>query len=123
MIADDPLVGVDLDEANTSVWNAPGPWSLPKKWVRMRTRRSPAGRNDGRRNVRDPELGDCSHVRDTASRPCWIPASTTPTAIVAADVIGQHLRHGVPVACPQVHRKAFVTWLAAFSSRGAGRLS
>ena len=43
-----------------------------------------------------------------------------PTAIVDGEVVGQYLRHCVPVAGREVGQEALVTWLAAFSCRGAG---
>ena len=44
----------------------------------------------------------------SASRPRRIPRAHDPTAIVDADVVGQYLRHGVPVAGREVRVEAFV---------------
>ena len=63
---------------NTSVRNAPGPWSLREKWVRMRTRRSPrvAMMVDETFVIQRSTIVRMSAI--CASRPCWIPAPTTP---------------------------------------------
>ncbi len=84
----------------------------------------PAGRNDGRRHVRDTKIGDRPHVRDFGISTVSDTRVHHPTTIVAGKVVGQYLRHRVPVAGREVRpRSARVTRLAAFSSRGAGRLS
>ena len=82
-----------------------------------------AGRHDGRRHCRDPDVGDRPHVRDLGISTVSDPGVHDPTAIVAENVVGQYLRHGVPVAGREVRQEALATRLAAFSSRGAGRLS
>ena len=67
----------------------------------------PAGRNDGRRHVRDPEVGDRAHVRDLGVPTVPDPRVDHSTAIVSGKVVGQHLRHGVPVAGREVRQEAF----------------
>ena len=48
--ADDPVVGVDLDDGERPRCGTPRAPSAPDDRLRVRTRRSPAGRNDGRRH-------------------------------------------------------------------------
>ena len=62
-------------------------------------------------------------IRDLGIATVSDPGAHHPPTIVAANVVGQHLGHRVPVARREVRQEALVHWLAAFSSRGAGRLS
>ena len=71
----------------------------------------------------DPDVGDRPQVRDVGIPTVSDPGVHDPTAIVRGSVVGQHLRHRVPVAGREVRVKRSYTRLAAFSSRGAGRLS
>ena len=48
----DPLVGVDLDDAEHLGVERLGPWSRPEKRIRLEGEALAAGRNDGRRYVR-----------------------------------------------------------------------
>ncbi len=54
----------------------------------------------------DPEVGDRSHVRDLGIPTVSDPGVHDPTAIVGGNVVGQHLRHGVPVAGREVRPEA-----------------
>ena len=119
----DPVVGVDLDDAEHFGVERLGPLVAAREADTTEDEALPAGRNDGRRHVRDPEVGDRSHVRDLGISTVSDSRVHDPTTIVDGNVVGQHLGHGVPVAGREVRQKRSATWLAAFSSRGAGRLS
>ena len=119
----DPLVGVDLDDAEHLGVERLGPLVAAREAGTTEGEALPAGRNDGRRHVRDPDVGDRPHVRDFGIPTASDPGVHDSTAIVDGNVVGQYLRHRGPVAGREVRLEALVTWLAAFSSRGAGRLS
>ena len=59
-------------------------------------------------NVCDTELGDGSHVRDLGIPTVSDAGVHDPAAIVSGKVVGQHLRHGVPVAGREVRPEALV---------------
>ena len=59
----DPLSALISTMRSNSVWNASGRWSRPEQ-RHGRGRGVPAGRNDGRRDVRDPDIGGGPQVRD-----------------------------------------------------------
>ena len=58
----------------------------------------PADRDDGRRHVRDTEVGIALHARDLGISTIADPAAHYVTAIVRVVVVGQHFRDCVPVA-------------------------
>ena len=112
-----------LEMLSTSARKASGPCSPPEIAGTSEDEALPAGRNDGRRHVRGPEVGDRPHVCDLGISTVSDSGAHHPTAIVAGNVVGQYLRHGGPVAGREVRQERSFTWLAAFSSCGAGRLS
>ncbi len=67
-----------------------------------------AGRNDGRGDVRDPDVGDRPHVRDLGVSTVSDSRVHHATTIVAAIIVGQDLRHRVPVAGREVRLEALV---------------
>ena len=91
---------------STSVWNASGRWSRPEKRYATEGEALAAGRDDGRRHVRDPDVGDRPHVRDLDISTVSDARVHDPTAIVSGNVVGQYLRHGVPVAGREVRPEA-----------------
>ncbi len=107
-----------------SVWNASGRWSRPEKRARVRTRRSP-------RVAMTVDVMFVTPMSAIARISCDLGIPTVsdpgvhhPTTIVDGNVVGQYLRHRRPSRGPRsTSRSARSTWLAAFSSRGAGRLS
>ena len=106
--ADDPLVGVDLDDAEHLRDERLGSLDRGPRSVTREDKALPAGRNDGRRHVRDPEVGDRPHVRDLGVSTMSDSGAHHPTAIVAGKVVGQDLGHGVPVACREVRQEVLV---------------
>ena len=66
----------------------------------------PAGRNDSRRHALDPEVGDRPHVRDLGISTMSDSRVHDPAAIVDGYIVGQYLRHGVPVAGREVRQEA-----------------
>ena len=60
----DPVVGVDLDDVEHLGVERLGPLVAAREADTTEDEALPAGRNDGRRHVRDPEVGDGPHVRD-----------------------------------------------------------
>ena len=56
----------------------------------------------------DPELGHRPHVRDLGVSTIADSRAHHPTAIVVGKVVGQDLRHGVPVARREVRLKALI---------------
>ena len=119
----DPLVGVDLDDAERLGAECFGPLVSAREAVTTEGEALAAGRNDGRRHLLDAEVGDRPHVYDLGIATVPEPGIHHATAIVNRDVVGHHFGHRVPVAGREVASKRSSTRLAAFSSRGAGRLS
>ena len=107
-----------------SVWNASGRWSRPEKRTRLRARRSPRVAMTSDVTVVTPTSATARMFAISAVRPCRIPAFTTRRRSSAQHVVGQSSR-----AMASQSRAAKYAWkrsstrLAAFSSRGAGRLS
>ena len=60
----DPVVGVDLDDAKDLGVERLGPLIAAREAGTVEDEALPAGRNDGRRYVLDPDVGDRPHVRD-----------------------------------------------------------
>ena len=104
----DPVVGVDLDDAEHLVVEAPRTSRGPTNRITNEGEALPAGRDDGRRYVRGSDLGDRLHVRDFGIPTVSDPGVHHPTTIVVRNVVGQRLGHGVPVAGREVRRKRVV---------------
>ena len=60
----DPVVGVDLDDAEHLGVERLGPLVAAREADTTEGEALAAGRNDCRRYVRDPDVGDRPHVRD-----------------------------------------------------------
>ena len=58
----------------------------------------PADRHDGRRHVREAEVGDRPQVCDLGISTVSDARADHPTTIIAGEVVGQYLRHRIPVA-------------------------
>ena len=86
---------------------SPGP-GHGRGGTRLRARRSPAGRNDGRRYVRTPTSATARKLAISASRPSHDPGVHDVTAVIRGNVIGQYLGHGVPVAGREVGPEALL---------------
>ena len=121
--ADDPLVGVDLDDAEHLGVERLGPLIAAREAVTTEGEALPAGRNDGRRHVRDPEVGDRPHVRDLGISTVSDSRAHHPTAIVTGKSSASISAMASQSRAAKCARKRSYTRLAAFSSRGAGRLS
>ena len=104
----DPVVGVDLDDAEDLGVERRGPLVAAREAVTTEDEALAAGRNDGRRDVRDPEVGDRPHVYDLGIPTVSDPRAHHATTIVTAIVVGQDLRHRVPVARREVHVESLV---------------
>ena len=102
----DPVVGVDLDDAEHFVAEGLGPLVAARGAGTSEGEALPAGRNDCRRHVRDPEVGDRPQVGDLGISTVSDARVHHPTAIVGANVVGQYLGHGVPVAGREVRPEA-----------------
>ena len=81
----DPLVGVDLDDAEHLGVERLGPLVAGRVADTTEDEALPAGRDDGRRHIRDPDVGDRSHVRDLGISTVSDPGVHDPTAIVVVD--------------------------------------
>ncbi len=103
---DDPLVGVDVDDCKHLGGERLGPLVSDLEAVTTEGEALPAGRNDCRRYIRDPYVGDSPHVCDhgvpTVSKAGVHHSST----IVVGSVLGQCLGHRVPVAGREVTLEA-----------------
>ena len=101
----DPVVGVDLDDAEHLGVERLGPLVAARVAGTTEDEALPAGRDDGRRHVRGAEVGDRPHVCDHGIPTVSEPGVHHPTTIVSGNVVGQHLGHGGPVAgrevCPE----------------------
>ena len=118
----DPPVGVDLDDVEHLGAERLGRWSRTEKRTTQREALA-AGRNDGRRHVLSPDSAMARKFAIWASRPCRMPPFTTRRR--SSSRCRRPLsRPSRPSRGPRssVHKRSH-TWLAAFSSRGAGRLS
>ena len=100
--ADDPLVGVDLDDAEHLGVERLGPLVADRRSVTTEDEALPAGRNDCRRYVRDPDVGDRPHVCDFGVPTVSDPGVHHSSTIVVEYVLGQCLGHRVPVAGREV---------------------
>ena len=110
--------------SSTSVWNASGRVAIREVGHELRTRRSPRVAMTVDVTVVIPISAIARTFAISASRPCRTPAFTTRRRSSMRKVVGQHLRHARPSRGPRsTSKSARTTWLAAFSSRGAGRLS
>ena len=74
----DPLVGVDLDDAEHLGVERLGPLVAAREEDTTEDEVLAAGRNDGRRDGRDPEVGDGPHVRDLDISTVSDPARSRP---------------------------------------------
>ena len=104
----DPVVGVDLDEGEHLGVERLGSLVAARSTRTSEDEALPAGRNDGRRHVRDADVGGRPHVRDFGVPTTSDPGVHDPTAIVDGYVVGQHLGHRVPVAGREVRLEALV---------------
>ena len=82
-----------------------------------------AGRDDDRLMFVSPKSAAAPHVCDLGISTVSDAGVHHPTAIVVVNVVGQHLRIASQSRAAKHALKRSYTWLAAFSSRGAGRLS
>ena len=95
--------------ASTLGVECPGPLIAAREAGTHEDEALPAGRNDGRRQVRDPDVGDRPHVRDRCVSTAVGPRRPPPDGDRhVRNVVGQHLRHGVPVAGREVRLQALV---------------
>ena len=102
------FVGVDLDDAEQLGVERLGPLIAARGTETMRARRSPRVAMTVDVTFCDPDFGDGSHVRDVGISTVSDPGVHDPTAIVDGNVVGQYLRHGVPVAGREVRPEALV---------------
>jgi hypothetical protein len=102
----DPLVGADLDDAEHICQKCFGPLIAVREADTHEDEAHPAGRHDGRRQVRDPQVGDRPHVHDLGVSAMSDSRAHHPTAIVTGKVVGQYLRQGIPVACLEGRQEA-----------------
>ena len=119
----DPSSALISTTPSTSTWNASGSWSSPEKRARREDEALAAGRDDVDVTFVTPRSAAARRFAISASRPCRTPAFTTrrrSSLIMSSASISVDR---VPVAGREVRQKRSSTWLAAFSSRGAGRLS
>ena len=97
-----PLVGIDFDDAEHLQAERLG-LLIAAPYAGTREREAlPAGGDDDEVNVRDPDVYDCPQVRELGVPTASDTAANHPTTIVIAHVVGNHLRHGVPVTSGQV---------------------
>ena len=115
----DPFVGVDLDDAEHLGWNASAAGRGPRADT-TEGEALPAGRNDGRRHVRDPDVGDRPHVRDLGISTVSDPGVHDPTTIVVEMSSASISAMASQSRAAKYAMKRSYTRLAAFSSRGAG---
>ena len=119
----DPLVGVDLDDAEHLACGTPRAHGRGPRSGYDEDEAFSAGRNDGRRyGLVTPTSAIARMFAISASRPCRIPAFTTRRRSSLHMSSASISAIAVPVAGREVRQKRSHTWLAAFSSRGAGRL-
>ena len=120
----DPVVGVDLDDARAPRCGTPrAPGRGPSRPT-TEGEALAAGRNDGRRHVRDPDVGGRPHVRDLGIPTVSDPGVHHPTAIVDGDGRRPMISAMASQSRAAKHsQKRSYARLAAFSSRGVGRLS
>ena len=103
----DPLVSVDLEDAEKFDRGMPQVRSWPEIHVRAEVETIAAGRSDGRRNIREsrrqlrPRMSAMA-----ASRPYVIPEFTTRRRSSIANVVGQNLGERVPVMGRNARREA-----------------
>ena len=103
----DPLVGVDLDDVeHLGVELRRALVADARSVIRMRTRRSPRVAMTVDVTFVGPDVGDRAHVCDLGISTVSDPGVHDPTAIVSGKVVGQHLRHRVPVAGREVRQEA-----------------
>ena len=104
----DPVVGVDLDDAERLGVERLGPLIPTGGADTTESKTLPAGRNDDKRDGLGTDLGGGPHVRDFDISTVSDPDVHDPTAIVDGEVVGQYLRHRVPVAGREVRLEAVV---------------
>ena len=101
----DPLVGVDLDDAEKLHRGTPR--AAVRDETRVRASALTPGRNDGRRYVREPDVGDRPVIFDRGISTLSDSGAHHATAVVAVVVVGHRLGHGVPVAGREARPEAF----------------
>ena len=109
----DPLVGVDLDDVERLDVERLGAVAAEKQ-IRLRARRSPRVAMTVSRICWPQCRRWPACLAISASRPCRIPAFTTRRRSSTEHVVGQDLRHGVPVAGREVRQKRSYTCLPRF---------
>ena len=105
-----------------STWNASGPHGRVRASGTSEDEAPAAGRYDGLTStVRDPDVGDCPHVRDDVHPDRVGCRRSRPDGDRRCEnVVGQHAPPSRPSHGPRsALRTRSYTWLAAFSSRGA----
>ena len=98
----DPVVGVDLHDAEPVDMEGLGALIPARGADTTESKTLPAGRNDVKREGFGTDLGSGPHVRDLDISTVSDPDVHDPTAIIDGKVVGQYLRHRVPVAGREV---------------------
>ena len=104
-----PLVGVDLHDGEKLGKKGFDPFARQSKTCEGKV--PAARRQDGPRHVCRPQLGHRPCVRDLGVSTIKDSRADHPTAILIGQVVGQDLRHGVPIARRKVRQEA-VAYLA-----------
>src|ERR1700733_7477483 len=94
---DDPLMGVDLEDAEHLCAKSIRPLMTIQKPHTEKDQAVPAGCHVRPRHICDKQVGDRSHVRDLGLPTDPDSRAHYPTAIVTEEVVGDYVRHGVPV--------------------------
>ena len=102
----DPIVGVVFGEAENLGGERLGSCIVERKAGVDEGKALAAGRDDGRRHIRDLKAGHHPHVQDHGVSTTADSRAHHPTAIVTGKVVGQYLRYGVPIACRAVRQEA-----------------
>ena len=94
----EPIVGVDLDDGEHLGAERLGPLVAPQEAVTTQDEALSTGCDDGGRHALYPDIGDRPLVGDDGIPAVSDTRAHHRTAILRGRVIGQHLRHRVPVA-------------------------
>ena len=119
----DPLVGVDLDDAEHLGVERLGSWSRSEKRIRQRARRSPRVAMTVDVMFVTPRSAMARMFAISASRPCRMPAFTTRRRSSVQMSSASISAMASQSRAAKYARKRSNTRLAAFSSRGIGGLS
>ena len=118
------LVGVDLDDHEHLGKERFDPFVATREGNTHEDKVAPAGRDDGRRYVCGPQLGDRPHVRDLGVSTMSDSRAHHPTAIVTRKVRRPESPPWQPSRGPRsAPGSARSLGLPRFPDRGAGRLS